>query len=156
MSGMTQDEIATKLGMSSRNLRDVLKRLDLDHKENSFDEILLAYIEHLRSVASGREATSVNEAKIIAETRKHSAMADKLERELAKEEGLLLESEQVALCMREWIGRTKAAFTNAIENLVESIESQHSIVVDHEYADKLTADTLRAVADYRFKSTESG
>ena len=155
MSGLTQDEIAKKLGMSPRNLREVLKRLDLDHKKNTFDEILLAYVNHLRTVAAGREATNISEAKTIAETRRHTAAAEKMERELAKEEGLLLDSDQVALCMKEWVGRSKTAFTNAIDSLVESIESQHSITVDHEYRDKLTADTLRAVADYRFKPGEN-
>ncbi len=149
---MTQDEIASKLDMSDRNLRDVLSKLGLNHKENSFDEILVAYIRSLRDAASGRVASNINEEKTIAETRKASAMAYKLERELAKEDGLLLDAEQVKLCMTDWINRAKTEFNNAINNLVDYVESEHSIVVDDEYKSKLAASALRAVADYRYKS----
>ena len=50
----TQSEIAEHLDMSDRNLRDVLKMLDLDHKQASLSTIRVGYIRRLREQAAGR------------------------------------------------------------------------------------------------------
>jgi phage terminase Nu1 subunit (DNA packaging protein) len=50
----TQQEIAAHLDMSDRNLRDVLERLDLDHKEAPLSKIRVGYIRQLREQAAGR------------------------------------------------------------------------------------------------------
>ena len=52
----TQAEIAAHLDMSDRNLRDVLERLGLEHKEAPLSKIRTGYIRHLREQAAGRGA----------------------------------------------------------------------------------------------------
>jgi len=50
----TQEEIATHLDMSDRNVREVLTQLGMDHKEAGMSQVRVAYIRRLREQAAGR------------------------------------------------------------------------------------------------------
>ena len=81
----TQAEIAAHLDMSERNLRDVLRALDLDHKEVPLSAIRTAYIRRLREEAAGRggEATfelSAERARLAREQADKIAMQNAVTR----------------------------------------------------------------------------
>ena len=63
----TQSEIAEHLDMSDRNLRDVLKMLDLDHKQASLSTIRVGYIRRLREQAAGRMGDELGGLDLVQE-----------------------------------------------------------------------------------------
>lgn len=52
-----QAELAKHLSMSVRNLREVLKKLKLDHRIDSVRKIRNAYIDYLRGMVSGHKGS---------------------------------------------------------------------------------------------------
>lgn len=84
----TQAEIAAHLDMSDRNLRDVLRALDLDHKEVPLSTIRTAYIRRLREEAAGRGGEATFE--LAAErARLAKEQADKIAMQNAERRGEL-------------------------------------------------------------------
>ncbi len=53
---LTQQVIADHLDLSQQSASDLLRRLGVDWKNSSLDEIRIAYIRHLREKAAGRGA----------------------------------------------------------------------------------------------------
>ncbi|MBF0461258.1 MAG: hypothetical protein HQL87_07670 [Magnetococcales bacterium] len=101
---MTQNEMAQHLGMSSRNLRDVLKTLGFPSRGVNIDTLRLRYIEHLRSLASGRatetataKATGATTAGGVPSIGLEKALLTRAQRELAEHHLAVAKGKFIAL-----------------------------------------------------------
>jgi len=125
----TQKEIADRLDMSERNLRDVLKALNLDHRVNSFDEILIAYIRDLREKAAGRGGDAAGEltrARIL-ETMANYDLKTLLVKEKAGELLLVDDVEPQLIAM---VAAARTELLSLPSKLVAEIKALHGVDVD--------------------------
>ncbi|MCH2057895.1 MAG: hypothetical protein MK214_15040 [Thalassotalea sp.] len=149
---MNQVEIAKYLDLSDRQLRDVLKRLGLDHKVNSLDEIRVAYIRDLREKAAGRSPTETRHQLDMAKTREALASAQMKELDLFKEHQLILDLEQVREAMDQWVTVAKSEYENSIEKVIALIEDKHGVSIDREPISGIVDATSRTIGNYRIQS----
>ncbi|GGA80717.1 hypothetical protein GCM10011369_23340 [Neiella marina] len=149
---MNQVEIAKHLDLSDRQLRDVLKRLGLDHKSDSLEAIRLAYIRDLREKAAGRTPTETRHRLDEAKTREALASAQMKELDLYKEHKLILDLEQVREAMEQWVTVAKSEYENSVEKIIALIEDQQGVSIDREPISGIIDATCRVIGDYRIKS----
>jgi len=143
----TQIDIADHLDMSDRNLREVLKKLNLDHRKHSKDEIRIAYIRHLRDQASGRggeDQASLTKAR----TREARINADSKELQYFKDVGLLVPVEEIEPVLTSWAVLARSETTNALNKIRISIESKYNIKIDQDLIDGPLVDAFAAIANY--------
>lgn len=143
----TQVDIAKHLDMSERNLRDVLRTLDVDHRKSSLCEIRNAYIRHLREQAAGRGG-SQQEQLAIARTEEATVKAalgrlDYLE----KTKELVLVDDCVDVLQR-WAGFAAVQYKSAMDKLITELQAEHKIDVDPEKVVEIANPTADRVADY--------
>ena len=149
---MNQTELAQKLDMSERNLRDILAKLNLNHKTDSFDFILTTYIRHLRDIASGRQASEQRLKLDEAKTREALAGARIKELAALKEEKLILDKTHVREAIDGWIALAKAEYQNSIDKMLAMIESKHGVTIDRDAIDGIISSGLRTIADFSIES----
>ena len=141
----TQKEIADALDMSDRNLRDVLARLNIDHRESTLGDITVAYIRWLREQAAGRGGDEQG-ALTKARTQDSHNSALLKEMQIHREAGTLLPLDEVELLLTNWIATSQSGFCSAIENFAQAIESEHGITVPQDQVDSVAAAALRNVS----------
>jgi transcriptional antiterminator len=147
----TQEEISQHLDLSDRQLRNVLSKLKLNHKELSIDEIRVAYIRNLREEAAGRKATTQKQALDEAKTREALANAMTKEMDLfVKQKELVLVAE-VRQVIDSWISLSKSEYENSIEKIIAMIESHHGVTIDREQTDGIVASSLRTIGDFQLQ-----
>jgi len=142
-----QTEIAAHLDMSERNARDVLKRLEIDHKESPLDEIRIKYIRYLRELAAGRGGDKQAD---LTESKIRQAEADARLKELAYFEKIemLVDAEWVSEQIANHATVTRTEVENSIEQIVAAIESEHGVTVERTKIEKALSAASRAVCTY--------
>ena len=88
----TQNEIAEHLGISQKSVSVQMSNIGLDYKSMSMDEIRLAYIDHLRDMASN--ASYVDDE---IDGRQEKARLDKANREIKEFELAILRKEMISI-----------------------------------------------------------
>lgn len=149
---MNQIEIAKHLDLSDRQLRDVLTRLNLDHKVNSLDEIRVGYIRDLREKAAGREVSSTRQTLEQAKTREALANAQIKELDLYREIKMILNLEQVREAMDQWVTVAKSEYENSVEKIIALIEDQQGVSISREPINGIIDASLRTIGNYRIQS----
>lgn len=121
----------------------------------TYGQWLLNYTERLRTEAAGRSANEARERRDYAIARQAEAKAAIDERELYRQDQLILDVETVQTAMSEWITLAKTEFNNAVDRLITVIESENGITVDREQLQPDIDVALRAIGDYRYQSAEA-
>ncbi len=131
----TQIEISAHLGMSDRNLREVLPKIKMDHKVDSLDDIRLAYIAYLRDQASGHSDGNGNN---IISTRVATAEIDKEMKLMAlcEKRGELVHLSSGKHKIASAVSTMKNILGNASGEIRAEIKKQHGIEVDHDLINK--------------------
>ncbi len=149
---MNQVDIAEHLDISERQLRDVLSRLQLDHKVNSLEEIRLAYIRDLREKAAGRSPTTQRQKLDEAKTREAIASAQMKELDIFREHKLVLDRTQVRDAMDQWTIIAKSEYENSVDKIIALIEDQYEVSIDRESINGIVESTCRVIGDFQFQS----
>lgn len=144
---LTQLEIAEHLSMSERNVRSVLKKIGIDHRSASLDEIRVGYIRMLREEAAGRGGAEQYD---LTRARARQAEADAQLKELQFHErvGSLVEADWVSELISDHAISTRNEIDQAIDRLFLSIENEHGIRIDRTTADRALADAYRTIQDH--------
>ncbi|WNZ56995.1 hypothetical protein ACJJIQ_05085 [Microbulbifer sp. ANSA003] len=113
---------------------------------------LQVYCERLRTEAAGRQANEARNQKDLADADKARMSAEKIRRELYREDQLIVDVESVRKVMVEWSTIGKNEFLGAVESILIAIESQHAITVDREPLQPSIDAALRAIGSYEIES----
>lgn len=145
--GPTQVEIAAHLDMSERNAREVLKKLEIDHREATLEQIRVAYIRYLRELASGRGGEDQYD---LTKQKARQAEADANLKQLEYETrlGVYAPVEEFELLTASWSTSTRSEIENTVERLVIDIERAHGIEIDRGRVEELLEAAFAAIADY--------
>lgn len=143
----TQTDIADHLGMSQQAVSKQMEPLGLDWRVVSMDVIRLAYIEHLRAVASGHR--SVDGFDLARER----AMTEQVDREikqitLAEKKGQVVNLAQ----LEPELTRMYVAFRTELlardDKLKAEIDTLYGIDLDLNYINEHTRNALAQLARY--------
>ena len=151
----TQDEIAQHLDVSTRMLRDILTRLNIDHKTTSLDEIRIRYIKDLREKAAGRRDQKDQFTLDQVRMRDLLASAQIKEMTLFKDQKLVLDREQVRQAMDAWVTQSKSEYQSSVEKILAMVESQTGTQLDRDPINRIVDATCRVIADFNIESAES-
>lgn len=147
LNSPTQAEISKHLSMSERNLRDVLRGLNIDHKTYSLDEIRDAYIKDLREKAAGRggdEQQSLTKAR----TREAQINTQTKELEYFTKVGLLVPVDEIEPILQSWAVLARSEVMNALDKVTAFLESKHGIEIEQGLIDDSLGAAFTAIADY--------
>lgn len=108
-------------------------------------EWLKAYCKKLREAASGHVPTDARERRDLAQARESEANAAMKERELWKQDGVLLEYEAVRAFVMDQINQVQNEMTRTVNGIVNAIESRYSISVDREISDNAIDAARRSI-----------
>lgn len=143
---LTQVDIAAHLDLSERRVRDVLVELGVDHRAATLDQIRIAYIRSLREKAAGREQSDARQRRDLAQAVESETNAALKQRELWKQDGLLLDYDLVRTFCLDQVSVAQNELTRAVNGLVNAIESKHSIVIERDIPGDAIASARRAIA----------
>lgn len=146
----TQIEIARHLDMSDRNLRDVLKNLNLDHKDSSLSDVRVAYIRDLRDKAAGRGGEDQSN---LAKARAEESMikAAKLRLEYQRDIGALVLGEDAEKALNDWARFANREIIQGFHKLVSEIQSAYSLQVNPDMVDSIVKPTTDRIRDHAQK-----
>jgi phage terminase Nu1 subunit (DNA packaging protein) len=131
MGKLTQAKIAAHLGMSERNLRELLPKLGMDHKVDDLEDIRIAYINHLRGIASGHQASN-GEDLVAVRIREANANADLKEIELAAKVGEFVVIEDVIEVLGELGSKIVQEISSAGDRMIDAIDDKYEIEFDED------------------------
>ena len=143
----TQQEIATHLGMDQGAVSRHLGVLGIDWKAASMDEIRLAYLKHLRSVAAGHMSSDG------VDLTYERAMTERVDRELklltlAEKRGQVVNLEQLEPELSRMIGAFRTALLSRDDKLKAEIDALYGIELDLSLLNDYTRSALRQLARY--------
>ena len=144
---LTQVEIAKRLDMSERNLRDILLGLKIDHKATNYDDIVIAYIRDLREKAAGRGGNGqVN----LTRARSDEAVMKtaKMRLEYNREIGILIYTEDAADAINDWCRFGNREWSQGTSRLVHEIENKYKIEVDDKLVESIAGPTTERIKDH--------
>lgn len=145
-----QVEFAELVGITQPTVAGHLKSGTLK-PGGTYREWLLQYTDRLRLEASGRAQSEARERRDAAIARQAEAKAALDERELLRQDGLLLDTDSVRRAMTDWILVAKNEFLAAVESMALAIESTHGITVDRALLERDIEAALRAIGSYEFE-----
>ncbi|MCU7839760.1 MAG: hypothetical protein KZQ94_10340 [Candidatus Thiodiazotropha sp. (ex Troendleina suluensis)] len=142
---LTQRDVATHLDMSERNLRDVLRTLDLDWKDKpTQDRIRVLYIRHLRSTAAGRGGDRQEE---LADARTEEARVKAALGRLDYQQrlGLIVSAEDAERTLIDWAGLANREFASGTEKLILEIEHTLDVSIDRAMVEESVRTTTEGI-----------
>lgn len=152
---ITQVEFAALVGISKQAVSAHVKAGVLPEAATG-REWLKAYCQRLRLEAAGRTPSDARERRDFAIARQAEAKAALDERELYRQDALILDIETVRQAMTEWITLGKNEFLSTVDRMITGIESEHGITIDREQLQPDIDAALRAIGDYQFEPGSPG
>lgn len=146
----TQVEFAALVGISQPAIAAHVKAGNLP-ENGTYRQWLKAYCDRLRTEAAGRTPSNARDRRDMAVARQAEARAALDERELYKQDGLILDLESVRHAMTGWAALGKNELLTAVDNIITAIESEHGITVDREQLQQYIDAALRAIGGYEFE-----
>lgn len=143
-----QSEIAAHLGMSDRNLRDVLKeKLKIDHRDTPLCEIRKKYIEYLRDLAAGH---SDGEQYNLVKERVITERLDRQLKELILKEklGEYVPAADIAPMFDQLVVAFRSDMLALADNLKTIIDAAYGIDVDLELINEPINDGLQRLSAF--------
>lgn len=149
----TLESIAVHLDMSERNLRDVLKKINLNHRTASLTDIRIGYIRLMREQAAGRGGShQENAAK--AKIRESEANAQLKELDFYEKIKLLVPLEEIEPMLDNWAVLARSEIKNAMDKIIANLESKHSIEIEQGFIDESLGSAFTAIASYPCNSSK--
>jgi len=149
----TLESIAAHLDMTERNLRDVLKKINLNHRKASLTQIRVGYIRHVRNQAAGRGGDE-QQTLTKARTEESEIKSKKLRVEYLRDIGSLISAEDAASVITLWCRQANTDYTQGFHKLVSEIQSRHKIKVDNELVESIVIPTTERIEDHAQKLGE--
>ncbi len=150
----TLKSIAAHLDMTDRNLRDVLKKINLDHRKASLTQIRVGYIRHVRNQAAGRGGDE-QQTLTKARTEEAEIKTAKLRVEYLRDIGSLISTEDAANIILSWCRQANIDYTQGFHKLVSEVQSRYKIKVDNEMVENIVRPTTERIKDHAQKLGES-
>lgn len=142
----TQEEIAKHLGISQPAVAGVMKKLGIDWRQASLDDIRLAYIKRLRETAAGH--VSAGGLDLVAEKAQTERVVRELKLlELQEKQGELINVEELKEDMTLTVLNFKNLLMARDERLKMTLDSIYGIDVDIGLLNDETYTALGALAD---------
>lgn len=143
----TQQQIADHLGMDQAAVSRHLGALSLDWKTASMDEIRVAYIKHLRAVASGHMSSDGVDLTL------ERALTERVDRELklltlAEKRGQVVNLEQLEPELSRMIGAFRTSLLSRDDKLKQELDALYGVDVDLSILNDYTRSALRQLARY--------
>lgn len=137
--GPTQTEIAEHLDMTDRSVRDIAKKLGIVTQECTLSEFRIAYIRHMRGVASGHQSS---DGKSLTDVRLKEAEGNSILTwmTVGERSKTLVLFEDVEAALSELSGGLSDQVMSAGDRIVEAVESRYNIEID----ENLINEPLRA------------
>ena len=143
----TQVEIARHLDMSERNLRELLRKLGIDHTTTTLDKIRTAYIQDLREKAAGRGGD--DQANLTKQRAGESAVNTALKRlDYHERLGSLIHAEDAALVITDWCSTANREYRSGIAKLIGEIQSVLKVEVPNELVENIVSPTVKRIQDH--------
>lgn len=142
----TQKEIAEHLGITQQAVSAQMKKLDLDWRNATIDEIRLAYIERLRAEAAQHVSSSGLD--LVEEKAKTERITRELKLiELQEKKGQLVDVTELQKDLTMVFLNFKNILMGRDAKLKQSIDSIYGIDLDIGYLNDNTNDALSVLAD---------
>lgn len=142
----TQEEIAKHLGISQPAVVGAMKKLEIDWRQVSLDDIRLAYIKRLRETAAGH--VSAGGLDLVAEKAQTERVVRELKLlELQEKQGELINVEELKEDMTLTVLNFKNLLMARDERLKMTLDSIYGIDVDIGLLNDETYTALGALAD---------
>lgn len=131
---LTLLEVGNHLDMSESNAGSVCRKLGVDWKSSSLDVVRVAYIRDIRATAAGRavDGNGLNDAR----ARESLLKGDKLEMEIARDAGQLVDADEME---QEWCEMTTAARVELAAmstGLQEKIKAEYGVDIPRKLIDE--------------------
>lgn len=125
----TQKQIADHLDLSQQAVAEMMARLGVDWKASSLEQIRLAYIRHLRGVASGHRSEDG------LDLTRERVLTERVDRELkelqvAEKRGTLINVDQLEPELMNMVGAFRAELEARDDKLAADISTLYNIQVD--------------------------
>lgn len=143
----TQQEIAGHLDLAQQNVSELMKKLGIDWKTATLDEIRVAYIRQLRSQAAGHRTDDGLD--LVRER----VLTERVDRELkqytlAEKKGQLINVAQLEPELQQMVGAFRTELLARDDKLKADLDQLHGIDVDIQVLNVYTNDALRHLARY--------
>lgn len=143
----TQQEVADHLDMTQKSASEALKKLSIDWTKSTLDEIRVAYIRHLRSVASGHKSEEGYD--LIME----KVLSERVDREyksllVAEKRGQLVNVEQLKPELVQMVSAFRIELLSRDDKLKADLDAQYGIDVDVKLLNEYTHNAMAQLARY--------
>lgn len=143
----TQQEIADHLDLAQQNVSELMKKLGIDWKIATLDEIRVAYVRQLRSQAAGHRTDDGLD--LVRER----VLTERVDRELkqytlAEKKGQLINVAQLEPELQQMVGAFRTELLARDDKLKADLDQLHGIEVDIQVLNAYTNDALRHLARY--------
>lgn len=144
---LTQQQIADHLDISQQQISELMKKLGMDWQVTTLDEIRIAYIRNLRSVASGHRS---NDGLDLTHER---VLTERVDRELklllvAEKKGVLINVEQLEPELMNMVGAFRAELLARDDKLKDDLDALYGIELDLNLLNEHTHAALAQLARY--------
>jgi hypothetical protein len=143
----TQKQIADHLDMSQQAVAELMEKLGIDWKTSALDKIRIAYIRHLRGVASGHRSEDG------LDLTRERVMTERVDRELkelqvAEKRGMLINVMQLEPELMNMVGAFRSELLSRDDKLASDIATLYGVQVDVSILNEYTFATLEQFGRY--------
>lgn len=143
----TQQAIAEHLDLAQQNVSELMKKLDIDWKNATLDEIRVAYIRQLRAQAAGHKTDDGMD--LVRER----VLTERIDRELkqytlAEKKGQLVNVAQLEPELQQMVGAFRTELLARDDKIKADLDQLYGIDVDIQVLNAFTNDALRHLARY--------
>lgn len=137
----TQQQFAEHLDLSQQQISNIMARLGIDWKTASMDQVRIAYIQHLRAVAAGHEASDGDS--LVGER----ILTERVDRELkeltlAEKKGLLINVTQLEPELMNMVSAFRAELLARDDKLKGELDVLYGIDLDISLLNEYTRNAL--------------
>ena len=150
----TQQHIAEHIDISQQQVSELMKKLGVDWQTSTLDDIRVAYIRNLRSVAAGHRS---NDGLDLTHER---VLTERVDREMklllvAEKKGLLVNVEQLEPELMNMVSAFRAELLSRDDKLKADLDALYGIELDLNLLNEHTHTALAQLARYTPGSGES-
>jgi len=143
----TQKQIADHLDLSQPSVGELMSKLNIDWKTTPLEQIRIAYIRHLRSVAAGHRSDDG------LDLTRERVMTERVDRELkmlqvAEKRGVLINVEQLEPELMNMVGAFRTELLSRDDKLAGDLFTLYGIQVDVTILNEFTFAALEQFSRY--------